>query len=302
MSLVDGGSRAITIEGYSPRADEDMIFLTNTVGPSYFHTLRIPLLAGREFSRTDDANAAPAAIVNETLARRMWQTPQNAVGRRIRAGANAPWRTVIGVAGDVKYSRLSEPPRPYVYFPVLQEYTASFIIHARATGDVNHAVRRLRQHVNTLDPAIPIVRSTTLHEQTRVALSVYTLGAGALTMFGALTMILAAIGIYGLVAFTVKQSTQEIGIRMAVGASRTDVLLTFLRRGTGLAAFGAVAGVALAFAMSRSLSSLLYGVTASDVLSFAAATAIVMGIALAASLLPAWSAANTDPLSALRHR
>ena len=302
MSLVDGGARAITIEGYSPRADEDMIFLTNMVGPSYLHTLRIPLLAGREFSRTDDSNGVPAAIVNETLARRLWQTPENAVGKRLRAGAASAWRTVIGVARDVKYSRLSEPPRPYVYFPLLQEYAPTFIIHARATGDVSYALRRLRQHVNSLDPAIPIVRATTLSEQTRVALSAYQLGAGALTMFGVLTMLLAAIGIYGLVAFAVKQSTQEIGIRMAVGASRTDVMITFLRRGTSLAAIGAGVGLTLALSMSRSIGSLLYGVTPRDALSFAVATAIVMAIAIAASLLPAWSASKTDPLSALRHR
>jgi predicted permease len=302
LTLVDGGARAITIEGYTPRADEDMIFLTNTVGPSYFQTLRIPLLAGRDFSRTDDASAVPAVIVNETLARRMWQTPDNAIGKRVRAGAASPWRTVVGVARDVKYSRLSEPPRPYVYYPLLQEYVPSFIIHARATGDVALALRRLRHHVNTIDPAIPIVRSMTLQEQTRVALSVYTLGAGVLTMFGTLTIILAAIGIYGLVSFSVQQSTQEIGIRMAVGARRADVMLTFLRRGTSLAAIGAVAGLALAFALSRSIRSLLYGVAASDALSFTAATAIVMAIAVAASLLPAWSASKTDPLSALRHR
>jgi predicted permease len=302
LSLVDGGSRAIMIEGYTPRADEDMIFLTNTVGPAYFQTLRIPLLAGRDFARTDDASAVPAVIVNETLARRMWQTPENAVGKRLRAGAASPWRTVVGVARDVKYSRLSEPPRPYVYYPLLQEYVPSFIIHARATGDVAYALRRLRHHVNTIDPAIPIVRSMTLQEQTRVALSVYTLGAGALTMFGALTIILAAIGIYGLVSYSVKQSTQEIGIRMAIGASRADVMLTFLSRGTRLAAIGAVAGLGLALATSRSIGSMLYGVAASDAVSFGAATTIVMAIALAASLLPAWAASNTDPLSALRRR
>ena len=302
LSLVDGGSLSIAIEGYSPRADEDMIFLYNLVGPSYFQTLRIPLIAGREFSRTDDPNGPPAAIVNETLARRMWQSPENAIGKRLRTGSTGEWRTVIGVARDVKYSRLSEPPRPFVYFPFLQMYDPGFIIHARATGDVADAMRRLRRHVNTLDPAIPIVRSITLPEQTRVALSVYELGAGALTMFGTLTIVLAAIGIYGLVAYSVKQSTHEIGIRMAVGANRTDVMLTFLRRGTGLAALGAGAGLALALAMSRSISSLLYGVTAYDALAFTGATAIVMGIALAASVFPAWSASNTDPLAALRHR
>ncbi|HJU42303.1 MAG TPA: ABC transporter permease [Vicinamibacterales bacterium] len=302
MSLVDSGPRAISVEGYSPRADEDMIFLSNIVGPTYFSTLRIPLAAGRDFMRTDDDDAAPVAIINETLARRMWQTPRNAIGKRLRSGSTGAWRTVIGVARDVKYSRLSEPPRPYVYFPLLQDYLPGFIIHARATGDVAGAMRRLRLHVNAVDPAIPIMRATTLQEQTRVALTVYQLGAGALTMFGALTIILAAIGIYGLVAYSVKQSTQEIGIRMAVGASRTNVMLAFLRRGTGLAAIGAITGLALALAISRSIHSLLYGVTAYDALAFGGATIIVMTIALAASIFPAWSASKTDPLTALRHR
>ena len=117
MSLVDGGVRDITIEGYSPRADEDMIFLSNIVGPAYFHTLQIPVIAGREFSRTDDRNGMPVVVINETLARRMWETPENAVGKRLRSGATGGWSIVIGVAKDVKYSRLSEPPRPVRLLP-----------------------------------------------------------------------------------------------------------------------------------------------------------------------------------------
>ena len=122
MGLVDGGSRTVSIESYAPRADEDMMFLYNIVAPDYFRTLRIPLLAGREFARTDDAGALPAVIVNETLARRVWQTPENAVGKRMRSG-HGQWRSVIGVARDITYSRLAEPPRPFVYYPLLQNYT-----------------------------------------------------------------------------------------------------------------------------------------------------------------------------------
>jgi macrolide transport system ATP-binding/permease protein len=301
MSLVDNSSRATSIEGYEPRSDEDMLFLYNVVAPRYFETLHIPLLAGRDFERTDDGTGQPAVIVNETLARRFWQTPANAIGKRLRSGT-AEWRNVIGVARDLKYSRLSEGPRPFVYYPLLQSYVPSFHVHARALGDLNYAMRRVRDHLQALDSTIPITRSTTLAEQTRVALSVYELAAGALTMFGLMTIVLAAIGIYGLVAYTVQQSTQEIGIRMAVGASRGDVLWNFLSRGAGLAAIGATLGLMGAFVASGALQSLLYGVGARDMISFAGGTAVVMTIAILASLVPAWRAAKTDPLKALRHQ
>ena len=235
------------------------------------------------------------------MARRFWQTPENAVGKRLRSGSTA-WRTVIGVAHDLKYSRLSEAPRPFVYYPLLQSYGPSLTIHARTGGDINYAMRRVRDHLQALDPAIPITRSATLTAQTRVALSVYELAAGALTMFGVMTILLAAIGIYGLVSYTVQQSTQEIGIRMAVGARRLDVVWTFLRRGTLLAAIGAAIGLVAAVALSGALRSLLYGVGPRDAVSLIGGTAVVMTIALVASLLPAWKASRTDPLTALRHR
>ena len=301
LSLVDNASRVTNVEGYAPRSDEDMLFLYNVITPEYFRTLRIPVLAGRDFARTDDANATPAVIINETMARRFWQTPENAIGKRLRSGT-AEWRAVVAVVGDLKYSRLSEAPRPFVYYPLLQSYAPGFTIHARAARDLAHAMRRVRDHVQAVDPTIPIVRSVSLSEQTRVALAVYELAAGALTMFGVMTIVLAAIGIYGLVAYTVQQSTQEIGIRMAVGASREAVAWDFLRRGAVLAAAGAAIGVILASAAGGAIGSLLYGVGARDMISFAGGTAVVMTIAILASLVPAWRAAKTDPLKALRHQ
>ena len=227
MSLVDGASRATNIESYAPRPDEDMMFLYNIVSPDYFQTLRIPLLAGREFTRTDDASAQPAVIVNETLARRVWQTPENAVGKRLRSGSGE-WRIgdrrgerrqVFAPVGTAAAVRLL--PAAAELYPRLHD--------SRARGQATSRTRcaAFATHVQAIDPAIPIVRSTTLAEQTRVALSVYELAAGALTMFGVMTIVLAAIGIYGLVAYTVQQSTQEIGIRMAVGAQRTGRGLEF---------------------------------------------------------------------------
>ena len=301
LSLVDNSSRATNVEGYAPRTDEDMMFLYNVIAPDYFRTLRIPLLAGRDFARSDGPDAEPSAIVNETMARRFWQSPQNAIGKRLRSGT-ADWRSVIGVVGDLKYSRLSEGPRPFVYYPLLQSYSPALTIHARTPGDLSYATRRVRHHVVEIDPAIPIVRAVTLAEQTRVALSVYELAAGALTMFGVMTIVLAAMGIYGLVAYTVQHSTQEIGIRMAIGARRSDVVRDFLGRGATLAAIGATIGVALALAASGAIESLLYGIGARDLISFAGGTLLVMFIALSASMVPAWRASKTDPLKALRHQ
>ncbi len=175
-------------------------------------------------------------------------------------------------------------------------------VHARAAGDLADAMRRVRDHVQSLDSTIPFTRSATLTEQTRVALSVYELAAGALTMFGLMTIVLAAIGIYGLVAYTVQQSTQEIGIRMAIGARRIDVIWNFLSKGAALAGIGTLIGLAVASAASGALRSLLYGVGGRDLIAFGGGTALVMIIALLASILPAWRASKIDPLRALRHQ
>ncbi len=204
------------------------------------------------------------------------------------------------MAGDLKYSRLSEAPRPFAYYPLLQHYVPAFAIQARATGDVSYAMRRVRDHMQSLDATIPIVKPTTFGEQTRAALNVYQLAASALTMFGVMTIVLAAIGIYGLVSYTVRQSTQEIGICMAIGASRSAVVWTFLGRGTWLAGIGAVIGLVVAIAVSGAIASLLYGVGARNLVSFSGGTAVVMATALLASLLPAWRASRVDPLTALR--
>ena len=300
MSLVDNASRATTVEGYAPRSDEDMLFLYNIVAPDYFSTLRIPLVAGREFARTDDTGAQRSVIVNETMARRFWSTPEDAIGKRLRSGGD--WHVVIGVAKDLKYSRLSEAPRPFVYYSLLQYYVPAFTIHARANGDLNYAIRRVRDHVQQLDAAIPITRSVSLLEQTRVALSVYELSAGALTMFGVMTIVLAAIGIYGVVAYTVQQSTHEIGIRMAIGARRVDVAWNFLSRGATLGAIGTAIGLSIAIAASGALRSLLFGIGTRDLIAFVGGTTLVMAIALTASFFPAWKASKTDPLTALRHQ
>jgi macrolide transport system ATP-binding/permease protein len=299
LTLVDGPVRGVVIEGYSSRSDDDLAFLHNIVTPGYFQTLRIPLVAGRDFERRDDPASARVAIVNETLARRMWETPEGALGRRIKM-AGGDWRTIVGVARDLKYARLTEEPRPYVYLPFLQTYTPAVTIHVRAVVAPTALLGQVARHIRAADPNLPILSSRMLTEQIRVALSPYEMAAGTLVMFGMMTIVLAALGIYGLVAYTVQLSTQEIGVRLAVGARRVDVVRRFLRHGVGLAAFGTILGLGVAIAAALLLRGVLFGVSPIDGIAFIGATSVVIAIALAASFFPAWRASRTDPLTALR--
>jgi putative ABC transport system permease protein len=299
LTLVDSGARKVTIDGYAPRRDEDLTFLSNVVAPDYFRTLKIGLAAGREFESRDDVTAMPVAIVNETAAGRFWGGAADAVGKRIRV-ATGEWRMVIGVARDIKYSRINEAPRPYVYLPFLQTYQPSMVLHARGSAGVAPLIEQVRAHVRTLDPDLPILGAGTLSEQTRTALVILEMAASALFIFGVAGMALAAMGMYGLVSYTVMQSMHEIGIRMALGARGIEVVWHFLRRGLRLGAVGAVIGGVAALALTRLLGSLLYGVSATDPISFARAFAVVLGGVIVATIIPAWRAARTNPLTALR--
>jgi macrolide transport system ATP-binding/permease protein len=316
LAFLDSPARRVSIENYEPRRGEDLAFMSNTVGPDYFRTLRIPLLAGREFEDRDDESAPPAAIVNNTLAQRFWGSAANAIGKRIRLAGPGGWRTVVGVAADVKYARIDESPRSYVYTPFLQWYRSGMILHTRgmtsadATGagssqptSADHQlVEQARARVAALDPELPILRATPMADTTRGAMMLFDLMATMLFIFGIAGMALAALGTYGLVSYAVKQSTHEIGIRMALGASGPAVVREFVVRGLRLGVIGAALGIVASLAAARLLGSMLFGISAMDVMSFARALALVLGIVLIASVVPAWRAARTNPLSALRHR
>jgi predicted permease len=299
LGMVDPGTQAVTIEGYAPRPDEDLEFLFNTVGPDYFKTLRITVLAGREFADTDDAAAPKVAIINETMARRFWNSPEDAIGKRL-SSTPGEWRSVVGVVRDLKYSRLTEPPRPYVYSAAAQVYRPNLVLHARSRAAGTEVLARLQQHVAAIDPDLPVLSARMLAEQARGDLGTFELAASMLSMFGVMTIALSALGIYGLVAYTVKQSTQEIGIRLAVGASRADVVKRFASRGLGLAALGAALGLAAAVGITQLVASVIGNLGAVDISSLVTATALVMAIALGASVVPAWRGSRTDPLTALR--
>jgi predicted permease len=301
LAVIDTRALRVAIEGYEPRRAEDLAFMSNTVGPDYFRTLRVQLAAGREFADRDDETGAPVVIVNDTLARRFWGSAANAIGKRVRVG-DGDWRMVIGVAADLKYSRINEAPRPYIYLPFLQSYRPSMILHTRGSAPVAKLVDQARARVAALDGELPILYARPLAELTRAALVIFELVAAMLFLFGAAGMALAAMGLYGLVAYSVKQSTHEIGIRMALGAHTFSIVRQFLLRGLRLCAIGAALGIAGAFGVTRLLSSVLFGVSATDPLSYLRALAIILGSVIVATIIPAWRAGRTNPLDALRHQ
>jgi macrolide transport system ATP-binding/permease protein len=300
MNLIGSREQRVAIDGYTPRRDEDLAFSFNTVGPDYFRTLRINVAAGRAFEDRDHETAAPVAVVNNTLAQKFWGGAANAIGKRIRVGTG-DWRTVIGVAADVKYAEINEALRPYVYVPFFQSYRSSMILHTRGAAPVNVLVDQARARVVALDPDLPIIHARPLAEETRGATIILEFMSAMLFLFGVAGMALAGMGIYGLVSYTVKQSTHEIGIRMALGAPGLSVVREFLGRGLRLGAIGAAAGIVAALGVTRLISSVLFGVSATDGTSFARALAVVLGVVIVATIVPAWRAARTNPLNALRH-
>jgi macrolide transport system ATP-binding/permease protein len=299
LTIIDWQNWRVKPDGYEERDDESASVALNTVTPGYFQTLRIPVLAGREFTERDNDSADRVAVVNETFARRFWGTPAAAIGKRFDANG---WRTIVGVARDMKYARLDESPRPYFYVPFAQAYASGLTLQVRGSEPAAAVLERMRAHVHAVDPDMPIVASGVLADQMRSAVSIYETVARVLSMIGMFATGLVALGIYGLVAYTVQQSAHDIGIRSALGARPADITRRFLASGARLGVIGVVLGILAAFAVTRLMAALLYGVSATDALSFVAASMLVLFVTLGASFVPAWRASRGDPLRALRHQ
>lgn len=266
------------------------------VSERYFDAMRIPIVAGRGFTR---AEPAPCLIVSETMAKRYWPQ-ENPLGRRIRASADTPWLTVVGIARDVKSRGPAATPQVEMYIPYWFMPERGIAVLLRTTGDPLLQAAALREAVKAADPALPIANLTTLQglrSDTVAEPRFFTVLLAAFALSG---IALAAIGIYGVIAYTVAQRTNEIGVRVALGASRADVLRLVVMDGMKLALAGTLLGVAGAAALTRLISSLLFGVKPSDPLTFAATALGVCAVALLASYLPARAALRADPLRALR--
>jgi len=294
-----GSSTRLSPEGYTPQPNEYMSLPFNIVSPGYFETLRIPLIEGRDFAARDDASAPGAIIINEIAARRFWPG-RSALGRRITIFGNREL-TVVGVAKAAKVRWLNEPASGFFYLPLEQFYSPNMNAHLRAAGNPLALANAVRREVRALDPSMQPAIILPMTEVTDFSVLTYHVAASVLTVLGATALVLAMLGIYGVMAFVVNQRTQEIGIRMALGAAKGDVLKLVLGQGARLAVIGIVAGLVCALAATRFLASVLVGVSALDPLTFGAASLLLGAVALLACYLPARRAMRVDPMEALRY-
>jgi predicted permease len=272
----------------------------NVIGPQFFRTLGITLSKGRDFSNDDIATGPPVAIVSDAFARKQF-TGENAVGQRLSVrGPNGPWIEIVGVVADSKYATLNERPAPVVYLPLSQNHESGMVLFVRATSNPEALSSSVRQVIQKLEPNLPVPPVQPMSET--VATSIYParMGAGLLTVFGALALLLASVGIYGVLAFLVSRRTREMGIRVALGASRRDVFALVVREGLILIVIGAVIGVTGAAFGVKWISTLLYGVETRDALTFAIAPVVLVLVGLLACLLPARRAMRVDPTVALK--
>ncbi len=299
LGFAGPSSSMVRIDGYTPAEGEVMAAFINTVGPDYVRTMGSRLLAGRDIT-TGDASGTPlVAVVNETMAARFWPDG-NAVGGRFTLGGADTWITVTGVVEDLRVRALTEPPFPQVLLPLLQYSGQTAVLHVRAAGDLAALGTTLERRVRALDPDVPLFDVGALEGFVGAATFQQRLAADLLLVFGGLALLLAAVGAYGVLAFLVGQRRREIGIRLAIGATRGSVFALVLRYGAGLVGTGAIAGLGLSVLAGLGLRSLLIGVGPFDPVTYGAVLGLILGIAAVACLLPARRAASVDPVETLR--
>jgi putative ABC transport system permease protein len=285
-----------------PPPDQRPEYPYEFVSPGFFETINARMAAGGAFTGQDHDRAAEAAIVNETLARSVWPG-EDPIGRRLRprdGSDNQPWITVIGVVKDLRRADVKRPIRPEIYFCSLQTTPRTETLVMRAAGDPAALMPSIRRELQALDPQLPLFRVTTLGAQLSDTLNQPRFQATLLGGFAAIALILAAVGIYGVTAHAVSQRTQEAGIRMAMGAARSDMRRLILRQHVTHAVVGVAIGLTGALLLSRFLTSLLYGVRSIDPLTYALVALSLVAVAVAACWVPASRAMRVDPLVALR--
>jgi putative ABC transport system permease protein len=276
------------------------------VSTNYLKAMNIPLRQGRYFETRDNAQSVPVAIVNETMARQYWPG-ENVLGRRFKLGDSeddTPWMEIVGVVADVRQMGLDEPVKAEMYLPYQQIDNIWYIprdLAIRTNGDPSNLVGSVRQIIREVDPDQPVSNVATMAELLGTEASQRRMGMIMLAGFAALALLLASLGIYGVLAYFVTQHTNEIGVRQALGATPRNILFLVLRKGMGLTLIGVVIGMAAAFALTRLMSSLLFGVTAADPLTFASVPLLLVMVALLACYIPARRATKVDPLVALRY-
>jgi predicted permease len=296
LSLTRGSMDAFP-EGYVPRPHESMEVRRASVTGGYFQTMKIPLLQGREFTLNDSEDAPRVAIVDQTSATHFWPG-QYPLGKRMRIYNT--WFTVVGVVRNIKHQRMNEPPELIVYLSIFQASHPETILHVRTQGNPQLLATPVAQAVHELDAKLPVFDVRTLEQNMQIASMFEVIETTFAGSFGILALILAASGIYGVMAYRTRLRTHEIGIRVALGASRSDMLRLVLNQGLRLTLIGLVLGIAISVLLTRILSGLLYGVSAMDPLTVLSVTGLLLLIGLAASYLPALRAMRIDPVTAIR--
>jgi macrolide transport system ATP-binding/permease protein len=287
----------IAVDGYQAPPEEQPTVEYNQVGPAYFATLGIPLVSGREFTRADDESAPLVAVVNQTMTARYWRG-QNPVGQRLQVKGR--WVQVVGVAADSKYESMREHPKPFFYVPLLQDFVRGPALNIRTTQPLQTIATAVRQEVRALDANLALYETITLQEQVDRSTSPQLVAVTLVAILGGLALILAGIGLYGVMSYTVAQSSRELGVRMALGAGASNLFRLVISRGLALTTGGVLFGTAAGLAITRLLGKLLYNVSPRDPLAFALALAVTTTTPIAACLLPAWRAARADPSRILR--
>ena len=297
LSYGSFSSSPIAVDGYQPPPEEQPTVQYNEVGPDYFATMGIPLVSGREFTRADDEKAALVAVVNETMAARYWRG-RNPIGERVQVKGR--WMQVVGMARDSKYESVRESPKPFFYVPLRQNFSRGAGLYIRTPLSPETMATTLAREVHVLDGNLAFFEVITLQEQLDRSTSPQMVAVTLVGVLGGLALVLAAIGLYGVMSYAVSQSTRELGLRMALGAGASNLLRLVLSRGLALTAGGVALGTAVALGLTRLLGNLLYKVSPRDPLAFGSALVVMTIAALTACFLPAWRATRTDPARALR--
>ena len=298
-------SNSFEIEARPPMARGESINADFRISsPNYFQAMGIPLLRGRDFSARDTRDAPLVVIINQTMARRFWPD-EDPMGQRLtigRAADGSPvWREVVGIIGDIRHDRLNVEPAPEMYVPYWQRPAGRLSLVVRATGEPRDLIAAIRSAVQSVDPHQPVYSINLMERRIARFLAPHRFNAYLLGIFALLALLLAVVGVYGVLAYAVARRTQEIGIRMALGARPRDVLRLVIKQGLSLTLIGIAIGLAASLALTRLLTSLLYGVSATDPLTFMSVPLLLLAVALLATYIPARRAARVDPLVALRY-
>jgi predicted permease len=298
--LGGGFLRSVFKEGQEQKPGQrNLLTLTNIVGPEYFDTVRIPLLRGRLFTDFDRKGSNTVVVVNEAMAKKFWPG-EDAIGKRFTFFGQTEVREIVGIVRTITVIQVGEEPQAAIYLPLAQNFTPAATIQVRTTGDPTGVIETVRKQIQSLEPSLPLTNISTMEQQLDQALYAPRMGAALLGLFGLLALALAGIGIYGVMAYSVTQRTQEIGIRMALGAARGEIVRMVIGQGMILALLGLGIGVAASSALSRLVSGLLFGISATDSRVFGVVSVILAAVAFVACYFPARRATRIDPIRALR--